>query len=189
MEHLPQQYKIMYGCGKTAYIWVDLSGTEYGSSANELSCCEDAELYAYEDVIYVHTAHGHLSHRFTDDPEWYTTHKVEILDHRNAAANESAVQLEGSILCRILLDEGEAFFCIVEGYRRALYGKSLQGLTSCELRDVEVFRDGGTINIETNHGLLYIPSPLYGVREQPEWTVYHEVEQLRDLQGCGAIGW
>lgn len=191
MEHATKNYSIHYKNGSIAFLRIHASTPDeiqkpafrrrlplasYGPQPNELTRCPVTDSYASETFLSVTTPQGYLSHEFGESPEWYTTHAVKILNPK-PETNVPEVGSQGSILCEIELAEGDekAYFCLLEGYLKALYGRSLQSLAECELLEpVEIFRDGGTLNVATKDGTLYIPSP-FEVDDHPEWSVSHRI--------------
>lgn len=95
--------------------------------------------------------------------------------------NREEVSLKGSRLYKIKLADGPAYFCLVHGYKAAFYGRDVNDLRASELlRDVEVFRDGGSMFIYSEHGELSVPSPQEQEQEdeRPEWESKHRIEQM-----------
>ena len=182
MECATKSYSIQYRDRSIAYLQVqtrtrgELPVASYGREPTELARCQVTDGNASDTHLSVETPYGELLHEFGKNPEWYRSHAVEILNPEPETI-DPAVGSKGYILCKIKLGEGEgeAFFCLLDGHEQAFYGQNLQELTKCELvKRVGAARDGGTPNIITEYGNLYIPGS-FEEDEQPDWSISHKV--------------
>lgn len=132
-----------------------------------------------QETVLVETVHGSFWHESGKAPVWITEHEaVEIL--AKPKTNRAEVALRGSRLYKIKLDDNSAYFCLVEGYKTALHGQDVENLEDSKLlEEVIVYRDGGTLSVQSDHGDLGVPSPQdQNDAERPEWDARHKIEQL-----------
>ncbi len=180
-------YRIRLNDGGTRYLRVRSAASgatpivSYGTGLDELLECkaEEDDLISNEAVI-VEPIHGSLYHKSGEAPVWTTQHTAELM-RTKPKTNRAEVSLEGSMLYRIELADGPAYFCLVDGYKTALYGRDVEDLgTSKLLSNVEVFRDGGSMSINSEHGDLCVPSPQEQEQEgeRPEWHAKHKIEKI-----------
>ncbi|XWW94397.1 hypothetical protein V2A60_008662 [Cordyceps javanica] len=180
-------YRIRLNEGGKRYLQVRSAASgaapivSYGAGMHALLECKAAEDdYISNEVVSVETIHGSLYHKSGEAPVWTTQHAAELMLTK-PKTNRAEVSLNGSKLYKIELVDGTAYFCLVDGYKAALYGRDVEDLWASELlKGVEVFRDGGSMSIDSEHGYLCVPSPQEQEQEdqRPEWHAKHKIEQI-----------